>query len=132
MQVRVYTNQVQKCSTVCDDKYSILILKETWDKTITCEILTYFLVDQVTSDVVLGLWSQSQTWFRFLQSDFVHLIKNGPQLWTPVSTKFSAYLPYWPRFWPNISHIQSWPRHHQDKHSKWISKKIGIKFWPLL
>ena len=46
---------------------------------------------------------------------------------TRVLTKFSAYLAWWPSFWPQVTQFQTWPR-TQDKHflqdSLWLLQKF--------
>ena len=42
-----------------------------------------------------------------------------------VFTRFSYNLTYWPSFWPNMTHIQTWPRFHQSKHSDKFSRWLA-------
>ena len=47
-----------------------------------------------------------------------------------VFTRLSYDLTYWPRFWPVMTHIRTWPRYFQDNHSEQSLMKIGPKLWP--
>ena len=42
--------------------------------------------------------------------------------------RFSFDLAQWPSFWPQVTHFQTWPRNHQDKHfeqhSWWLLKSV--------
>jgi len=39
-------------------------------------------------------------------------------------------LTWWPSFWPNMTHIRTWPRYCQNKHSDQVIK-IRWQIWPL-
>ena len=47
-----------------------------------------------------------------------------------VFTRFFYDLTYWPSFWPDMTHIWTWLRYYQDKHSDkfswWLDGKCGL------
>ena len=49
-----------------------------------------------------------------------------------VFTRFFFDLAYWPSFWPNMTHIWTWPRFHQYKQFWQIFMMIGCIMWPVL
>ena len=47
-----------------------------------------------------------------------------------VFTRFFNDLTYWPCFWPDMTHIRTWPRYCQDNHSEqvwwWLGQNCGL------
>ena len=47
-----------------------------------------------------------------------------------VFTRFFYDLTYWPCFWPDMTHIWTWPRYCQDDHSEqvwwWLGQNCGL------
>ena len=48
-----------------------------------------------------------------------------------VFTRFFYDLTYWPTFWPDMTHIQTWPRYYHDDHSEQVWWWLDHKLWPL-
>ena len=49
-----------------------------------------------------------------------------------VFTRFFNDLTHCPSFWPDMTHIQTWPRYSQDDHSDQVLIKTGPKLRPLV